>query len=77
MNVFRYENDEGKSVYAVWCTSMDNRKIPGVAVKINTEKATLVELENLTIRGKRTELSAEGGYVYADVSEMPVFIVEN
>ena len=77
MNVFRYENDEGKSVYAVWCTTMDNRKVPGVAVPVASETATLVELENLTIRGKRTALTAENGYVYVDVSEKPVFIVEN
>ena len=77
MNLFRYEKEDGKSIYAVWCTTMDNRKVPGVAIKVQTEKATLVELENLTIRGKRTELTAEGGCVYVDVSEKPVFIVEN
>ena len=76
MNVFRYEKADGKSIYAVWFTSMDNRKVPGVGIKIGTEKATLVELANLTIRGRRTALTAENGMVYVDVSEMPIFIVE-
>ena len=77
MKIFRYEKADGKSIYAVWFTSMDNRKVPGVGIKVNTEKATLVELANLTIRGRRTPLNAENGIVYADVSEMPIFIVEN
>lgn len=72
--IYRFENDNGKSCYALWCPTMDNIKVDGFKLNIDGTTATMVEFENLDKDGVSTELTVEGGAVTVNVSEKPVLI---
>lgn len=76
MKIFKYVTKEGKATYALWCTSSDGTKVPGLKFKVGEGKFTLVELANEKYNGKRTELINDNGTVVVNVSESPIFVVE-
>ena len=74
--LYEYQNEDGKTAYAVWCPTSDGTKVEGYCVRINSTGATLVENVNGLTEGKKTELEAdELGYVKVNVSENPIYIV--
>jgi len=77
VKIFKYETNEGKAKYALWCTTSDSTKVPGFKLKVNKKnKYELVEFVNERYNGKRSELDASSGYVTVNVSENPIFVVE-
>ena len=72
--IYRFENDSGKSCYAVWCPTMDNIRVDGYELNIDGTTSYMVEFENGNKKGVSTDLTVENGTVTVDVSEVPVLI---
>jgi hypothetical protein len=77
VKIFKYVTDEGKAKYALWCPTSDSTKVPGYKFKVENGKYTLVEFVNERYNGKRTDMEATNGYLTVNISENPVFIIEN
>ena len=77
VKMFRYKKDDGKCIYALWCPTEDETKVNGLRIALpGVEKATLVTLADQRLFGNRSELAIENGRVSVNVSETPIFIVE-
>ena len=77
VKMFRYKKDNGKSIYALWCPTENGTKVNGLRIALpGVEKATLVTLADQRLFGNRSELAIENGRVSVNVSETPIFIVE-
>ncbi len=72
--IYRFENGEGKSCYALWCPTMDDIKVDGFKLNIDGTKATLTEFENGDTDGVSTPLTVKDGRVTVNVSEKPILI---
>jgi hypothetical protein len=72
--IYRFENGEGKSCYAVWCPSMDNVKVDNYVLKIDGNTATLTEFANLQESGVSSDLTVTDGTVTVNVSEKPILV---
>jgi hypothetical protein len=74
--IYQFETDDGKTAYAVWCKTSDGTTSEDYLLKIDAEKATLVEAVYGDIDGVKTELTSDNiGYVTINVSENPVYVV--
>jgi len=72
--IYRFENDNGKSCYALWCPTMDNIKVDGYKLNIDGSTATLTEFANLQIEGISSDLTVTNGSVTVNVSERPILV---
>lgn len=74
--IYRYEDAEGKSSYALWCPTSNSTKIENYSFKIKGTAADLVEFADLQEYGVTTPLTvAADGTVTVTVSERPILIV--
>lgn len=76
VKVFRYAADDGKYIYAVWCTTSDGTNVPGYKLHVGDGEFILAQLENEYYNGKRSDLENKSGSVTVNVSENPVFIIQ-
>ena len=72
--IYRFENDNGKSCYALWCPTMDDVRVDGYKLNIDGTKATMTEFKNLEISGVSSDLTVENGVVTVNVSERPILV---
>lgn len=72
--VYRFENGNGKSCYAVWCPTMDDIRVNNYNLNIDGSTAYMVEFENLNTQGVKSDLAVENGSVTVNVSERPILI---
>ena len=72
--IYRFENGEGKSCYAVWCPTMDDIRFDGFKLNIDGASATLTEFEYGEMSGISSSLTVTNGTVTINVSEKPVLI---
>ena len=75
--IYRFENGEGKSCYAVWCPTMDNVRVDGFKLNVNGQSATLVEFKNEEKSGVSSTLEVKDGAVSVNVSECPILVFVN
>ena len=74
--IYEYKTKDGRTAYAVWCTTSDGTVSNNYQLKIDGESATIVENENGNVYGKKTDVSADSlGYISVNVSEKPVYIL--
>ena len=77
VKIFRYETDDGKSVYALWCPTSNGTRVPGLRVALpGVKEVTLVTLADQRLFGNREDRTVENGRITVDVSESPIFLVE-
>jgi len=72
--IYRFENGQGKSCYAVWCPTMDSVTVDDFVLSIDGESATLTEFAHFEKSGISSELTVTDGAVTVDVSERPVLV---
>ena len=72
--IYRFENGQGKSCYAVWCPTMDSVTVDDYVLSIDGTSATLTEFAYYETSGISSELEVSNGTVTVDVSECPVLI---
>jgi hypothetical protein len=72
--IYRFENGQGKSCYAVWCPTMDSVSVDDYVLSIDGTSATLTEFAYGEISGVSSELTVSNGSVTVDISECPVLI---
>ena len=72
--IYRFENDSGKSCYAVWCPTMDDVRCDNFKLEIDADNATLVEFQYGEISGVSSELEVKDKTVTINVSECPVLV---
>ena len=74
--VYRYENAEGKSGYAVWCPTSEGKTIENYNLKIDATAAELVEFANMQEYGVKSDLTVNAdGTVTITASERPVLVL--
>ena len=74
--IYKYETENGKTAYAVWCKTSDGTKSENYQLRIDGNTATLIEAVYGDIDGVSSSLTAdELGYVSVDVSENPVYVI--
>ena len=77
VKIFKYTTTkEGKAKYAVWCTTSDGTKVPGMKLNVGEGEFELIELVNEAYNGKHSPLENNNGTVVVNVSENPIFVVE-
>lgn len=76
VKIFKYVTKEGKAKYAVWCTTSDGTKVPGMKLNVGEGEFKLVEFEFEKYNGKQSDLVNKNGTVAVNVSECPIFVVE-
>ena len=72
--IYRFENGNGKSCYAVWCPTMDDVRVNGYVLDIDGNTATMTEFANLDTDGVTSALTVTEGKDTVNVSEVPVLI---
>lgn len=72
--IYRFENGEGKSCYAVWCPTMDDIRVDGFKLNIDGDSAVMVEFENKNEQGVKSALTVTDGCVTVNVSERPILV---
>lgn len=72
--IYRFENGEGKSCYAVWCPTMDDVRVDNFKLNIDGSNATLVEFRNEEKSGVSSSLEVSDGAVTVNVSECPILV---
>ncbi len=72
--IYRFENGQGKSCYALWCPTMDSVHVDDYVLRIDNENATLTEFAYGETAGISSPLTVSNGSVTVDVSERPVLI---
>ena len=72
--IYRFENGQGKSCYALWCPTMDDVRVDDYALSIDGTTATLTEFAFGETAGVSSPLSVSNGSVTVDVCERPVLI---
>ncbi|MBR2024852.1 MAG: hypothetical protein IKA02_03470, partial [Clostridia bacterium] len=74
--IYQYKTADGKTAYAVWCSTSDGTVSNNYQLRIDAKTATLVENRNGEIEGVKSTLTADGlGYVSVNVSENPIYIL--
>ena len=74
--IYEYKTAEGKTAYAVWCSTSDGTVSENYQLKIDGASAKLVETKYGDKDGVETELEADDlGYVSVNVTENPVYII--
>ena len=72
--IYRFENDNGKSCYALWCPTMDDVRVNGYTLTIDGTTASLTEFANLELEGISSNLIVTNGTVTVNVSERPILV---
>ncbi len=72
--IYRFENGEGRSCYALWCPTMDDIRVDGYTLDIDGTSATLTQFANLEMSGISSELTVTDGTVTVNVSEVPILV---
>lgn len=72
--IYRFENGNGESCYAVWCPTMDDIRVNGYTLNIDGTQASMVEFANLDVDGVESALTVNDGTVTVNVSEKPILI---
>ena len=72
--IYRFENDNGKSCYAVWCPTMDDIRVDGFKLNIDGNTSYMVEFENGNTNGVSTNLTVTNNTVTVNVSEVPILV---
>ena len=74
--IYKYKTEDGKTAYAVWCSTSDGTKVNDYQLGIGSESAKLIETAYGDIDGISTRIVAdEYGYVSVNVSENPIYII--
>ena len=74
--IYKFENGQGKTCYAVWCPTSDNIRVDGYQLNIgNASSATLVEMAYGEIAGVSSALTVNNGTVSVNVSECPILVI--
>jgi hypothetical protein len=76
VKIFKYLTSDGKAKYALWCTTSDGTKVPGMKFRIPEGEYKLVQMVFESVLGKQSDLEYKDGYVSVNVSENPIFVVE-
>jgi len=76
VKIFKYKTKDGKAKYAIWCSTSDGTKVPGMKFKVGKGEFTQIELVNESVFGKKTDLESNKGTIIINVSENPIFIVQ-
>ena len=72
--IYRFENGNGKSCYAVWCPTMDSVEVNGYKLNIDGNNASMVEFANGETSGISSTLTVENGAVTVNVGERPILV---
>ena len=72
--IYRFENNSGKSCYAVWCPTMDDVRVDGYTLNIDGTEATITEFAYGETSGVTNDLTVSNGTVTINVSEKPVLV---
>ena len=72
--IYRFENGQGKSCYALWCPTMDSVTVDGYVLDIDGGSATLTEFADKELSGVSSALTVENGRVTVNVSERPILV---
>ena len=73
--VYKFENGQGKTCYALWCPTADNVRVDGF--QLNVGEATSVTLTEMAYgqkSGVDTALTPASGVVSVNVSECPILV---
>ena len=54
--IYRFKGAGGKSAYAVWCPTSDNRKVSGFTLPLTGKSATQIEFASGSVTGKAKPL---------------------
>ena len=74
--IYKFTTEDGGEAYAVWCKTSDGTKVENYQLRIDSERATVIEAVYGDIDGVKTETIAdEYGYVSVDVSENPIYVI--
>ena len=74
--IYKFVSEDGGEAYAVWCKTSDGTKVENYQLRIDSERATVIEAVYGDIDGVKTETVAdEYGYVSVDVSENPIYVI--
>ncbi len=73
--IYKYQNDDGKTAYAVWCPTMDGTEVEDFELKIDGSSATLIQAVDLDTDGVSSDLTVSNGTVKIHVSENPVYVM--
>ena len=72
--IYRFENNSGKSCYALWCPTMDDVRVNNYTLTIDGTTASLTEFANLHLEGISSDLKVTNGTVTVNVSERPILV---
>ena len=72
--IYRFENGQGKSCYAIWCPTMDSVEVNGYKLNIDGNTASMVEFAYGETSGISSTLTVENSTVTVNVSEVPVLV---
>ena len=76
VKIYKFTTDDGKEAYAVWCPTSNGTKVNDYQLRIDSERATVIEAVYGDIDGVHTETIAdEYGYISVDVSENPIYVI--
>jgi len=74
VQVMRFSGN-GRTAFAVWCSTSEDRREKGVRVAVAGKKARLIELVAGQASGQVSELPVTNGMVTVDVSEVPSLVL--
>lgn len=75
INVYKFENpDDASCIYAVWCTTSEDKKVPNYNLAIEGTKASLMQLSSDSITPEKSQLPITDKKVTVALSETPIFI---
>ena len=73
--IYKYENGQGKTCYALWCPTADNVRVDNFQLNVgNATTITLTEMAYGEKSGVDTALTATNGTVSVNVSECPIIV---
>jgi hypothetical protein len=73
--IYKFENGQGKTCYAVWCPTADNVRVDGYSLNVgNASSVTLTEMANGQTAGVSSTLTVTNGTVSVNVSECPILV---
>ena len=73
--IYKFENGQGKTCYAVWCPTADDVRVDNYSLSIgNATKATLTEMAHGQTAGVSSDLAIANGNVSVNVSECPILV---
>ena len=74
--IYKYDNHEGKTCYAVWCPTTDDVRVNDFKLNVgNAKTVTLVEMADKEPEGISTPLTVNNQTVSVNVSECPILVI--